>query len=40
LFRNQFNNLNIITFDELFKKTSKSIEVLENAAEAKDDIPF
>lgn len=40
LFRNQFNNLNIITFDELFKKTSKSIEVLENAAEEEDDIPF
>jgi hypothetical protein len=40
LFRNQFNNVAIITFDELFNKTANLIEVLENVTEEEDDVPF
>jgi hypothetical protein len=44
LFRNQFNNVAIITFDELFKKTGKLIGILENVSieteDDDDDIPF
>ncbi len=42
LFRNQFNNVAIISFDELFKKTANLIGVLENVAEDidEDDILY
>lgn len=42
LFRNQFNNVAIISFDELFKKTANLIGILENVSEDidEDDIPF
>jgi hypothetical protein len=38
LFRNQMSNVSIITFDELFDKTSQLIDTLEQVPE--DDIPF
>ncbi len=41
LFRNQLNNVAIITFDELFKKTANLISILENVSEElEDDVPF
>ncbi|MDO9559418.1 MAG: DUF4263 domain-containing protein [Syntrophales bacterium] len=40
LFRNQMANVRVITFDELFEKTSQLISTLENSSKQDDNVPF
>ena len=40
LFRGQLQDVQIITYDELFEKTKQMIRLLEGPADQNDDIPF